>query len=121
MSEELKLCESDYRLACIIWENEPLGSGDLVKLCQKNLGWKKSTTYTVLKKLCDRGFFKNEDALVTSLIEKEQVQKYESEQFIDRTFGGSLPGFIAAFMNDKTISKQEAEELKKLIDSYREV
>lgn len=121
MIEELKLCESDYRFARIVWENEPLGSGELVKLCLQKLGWKKSTTYTVLKKLCERGIFKNENATVISLIKQDQVQKYESEQFMDRTFSGSLPGFITAFMNDKTLSKQEADELKKLIDSYREV
>ncbi|MBN7771780.1 BlaI/MecI/CopY family transcriptional regulator [Clostridium aminobutyricum] len=120
MLEELKLCESDYRFACIIWEREPLGSGELVKLCAQHLGWKKSTTYTVLKKLCARGFFKNDNSLVTSLIKQEQVQRYESEKFIERTFGGSLPHFITAFMNEKTLSPKEAEELKKLIDQYKE-
>lgn len=116
--EQLKLGESEYRFASIVWENEPLGSGELVKLCEQELGWKKSTTYTVLKKLCERGIFQNENAVVTSLIKQEQIQKFESEQVIDRTFGGSLPRFITAFMNDKTLSKKEAEELKRLIDSY---
>lgn len=119
--EQLKLCESEYRFAIIVWENEPLGSGELVKLCEKELGWKKSTTYTVLKKLCERGIFKNDSAVVKALIKQEQVQRYESEQLIDRAFGGSLPRFITAFMNYKTLSVKEAEELKKLIDSYREV
>lgn len=118
--EQLKLCESEYRFASIVWENEPVGSGDLVKSCEQQLGWKKSTTYTVLKKLCERKVLKNENAMVTSLIRQEQVQKYESEQFMDKTFGGSLPQFITAFMNDKRLSKQQADELKKLIDSYRE-
>ena len=118
--EQLKLCESEYRFASIVWENEPLGSGELVKRCEQELGWKKSTTYTVLKKLCERGVFQNENAVVTSLIKQEQVQKFESEQFIDRTFGGSLPHFITAFMTDKKLSKKEADELKKLIDSYKE-
>ena len=118
--EQLKLCESEYRFASIVWDNEPLGSGELVKLCEQAFGWKKSTTYTVLKKLCERGIFQNENAVVTSLIKQEQVQKFESEQFIDRTFGGSLPRFITAFMNNKTLSKQEADELKSLIDSYKE-
>jgi len=117
---QFKLCESEYRFAGIVWDNEPLGSGELVKLCEQEFGWKKSTTYTVLKKLCERGIFQNEKAVVTSLIKQEQVQKFESEQFIDRTFGGSLPRFITAFMNDKTLSKQEADELKRLIDSYKE-
>lgn len=118
--EQLKLSESEYRFATIVWENEPLGSGELVKLCAQELGWKKSTTYTVLKKLCNRGVLQNIDATVTSLVKQEQVQKYQSEQFIKRTFGGSLPRFIAAFMDDKTLSRQEADELKKLIDSYKE-
>lgn len=118
--EQLKLGESEYRFARIVWENEPLGSGELVKLCEQKLGWKKSTTYTVLKKLCERGIFQNENAVVRSLIKQEQIQKFESELFIDRTFGGSLPRFITAFMNDKTLSKKEAEELKRLIDSYEE-
>jgi BlaI family penicillinase repressor len=118
--EQLKLSESEYRFATIVWENEPLGSGELVKLCAQELGWKKSTTYTVLKKLCNRGVLQNIDATVTSLVKQEQVQKYQSEQFIKRTFGGSLPRFITAFMDDKTLSRQEADELKKLIDSYKE-
>ncbi|AFQ43540.1 BlaI/MecI/CopY family transcriptional regulator [Desulfosporosinus meridiei] len=117
---QLKLCESEYRFAAIVWQNEPLGSGELVTLCDQQLGWKKSTTYTVLKKLCERGILKNENALVTALVPQAQVQKFESEQLINRTFGGSLPGFITAFMNEKKLSWQEAEQLKKLIDSYKE-
>ena len=118
--EQLKLCESEYRFAIIVWENEPVGSGELVTLCDQQLGWKKSTTYTVLKKLCDRGVLKNENAIVTALVKQEKVQKFESQQFINRTFGGSLPQFITAFMNDKKLSQQEADNLKKLIDSYKE-
>ncbi|MDF2613612.1 MAG: putative transcriptional regulator [Clostridia bacterium] len=118
--EQLKLCESEYRFAVIVWENEPVGSGILVTLCDKYLGWKKSTTYTVLKRLCDRGIFKNENAVITALIKQDEVQKFESEQFVSRTFGGSLPQFITAFMSDKKLSRQEAAELKKLIDSYKE-
>lgn len=116
MVEQLKLYESEYRFATIVWENEPLGSGKLVTLCEQQLGWKKSTTYTVLKKLCERG----ENATVTALVKQEQIQRFESKQFINRTFGGSLPQFITAFMNDKKLSKQEADNLKKLIDSYKE-
>ena len=118
--EDFKLCESEYRFATIVWENEPIGSGELVALCEKHLGWKKSTTYTVLKRLCERGIFKNENATVTALIKQEQVQKFESEQFISRTFGGSLPKFITAFMDNKKLSKAEADQLKKLIDNYKE-
>lgn len=118
--EQLKLCESEYRFTAVIWQNEPLGSGELVKLCENQLGWKKSTTYTVLKKLCERGVLKNESSTVTALVKQEQVQKYESEQVISRTFGGSLPQFITTFMDNKRLSKQEADNLKKLIDSYKE-
>lgn len=118
--EDLKLCESEYRFAIIVWANEPIGSGELVSLCEKQLGWKKSTTYTVLKRLCERGIFMNENAIVTALIKQEQVQRFESEQFISRAFGGSLPKFITAFMDNKKLSKVEADQLKKLIDSYKE-
>ena len=119
--ENFKLAESEYRFAMIVWENEPINSGELVTLCEKNLGWKKSTTYTVLKKLCEKGLFKNEAAIVTAIIKMAQVQRFESEHFICRTFGGSLPQFITAFMGDKKLSKQEAEQLKQLIDRYKEV
>ncbi|MEG6523318.1 BlaI/MecI/CopY family transcriptional regulator [Desulfotomaculum sp. 1211_IL3151] len=117
--EKLNLCESEYRFACIVWENEPLGSGELVKLCNEKLGWKKSTTYTVLKKLCEREILQNENAIVSAIVKREQVQKFESEQFMDKTFNGSLPQFITSFMSDKKLSKAEADELKKLIDSYK--
>ncbi|SHK80070.1 BlaI/MecI/CopY family transcriptional regulator [Desulforamulus aeronauticus] len=116
---KLDLCESEYRFASIVWENEPLGSGELVKLCNEKLGWKKSTTYTVLKKLCEREILKNENSTVCAIVKREQVQKFESEQFIDKTFNGSLPQFITSFMSDKKLSKAEADALKKLIDSYK--
>lgn len=118
--EELKLCESDHRFMTVIWDNEPLSSGELVSLCAAELGWKKSTTYTVLKKLCEKGFAKNEDTIVTSLIPRDEVQAYESERFVERNFGGSLPGFLTAFLGDKTISAKEAAELKRLIDQHKE-
>lgn len=118
--QELKLCESDYRFMCVIWENEPLPSRRLVELCAGRLGWKKSTTYTTLKKLCDKGFAKNEETVVSSLIPRERVQAYESERFVERAFDGSLPGFLASFLGGKTISEKEALELKRLIDEHRE-
>lgn len=118
--DKLNLCESEYRFASIVWENEPLGSGELVKLCNEKLGWKKSTTYTVLKKLCKRDILKNENATVSSIVKQEQVQKFESEQFLSKTFNGSLPQFIASFMSNRKLTKAEATELKKLIDSYKE-
>ncbi|MBQ8185428.1 MAG: BlaI/MecI/CopY family transcriptional regulator [Clostridia bacterium] len=118
--EELKLCDSDYRFMTIVWENEPIASGKLVELCLDKLGWKKSTTYTTLKKLCEKGFAQNENTVVTSLIPRESVQAYESERFVERTFEGSLPGFLASFLGGKTISEREAAELKRLIDEHRE-
>ena len=118
--DELKLCESDYRFMNVIWEHEPLSSGELVILCGEELGWKKSTTYTVLKKLCQRGFAENRDTQVRALIPRESVRAFESEHLVERAFGGSLPGFLVAFLGGKTISQQEAEELKRLIDEHRE-
>lgn len=118
--EELKLCDSEYRFMLIVWEYEPVRSGKLVKLSEERLGWKKSTTYTVIKKLCERGILKNEDTIVKALVSKESCQAVESDAFVKRTFGGSLPQFIAAFLGDKTISEKEAEELKRMIDMHRE-
>ena len=118
---ELKLCESDYRFMCVIWENQPLSSGQLVELCLEKLGWKKSTTYTVLKKMCEKGFARNEGSTVTTLVPRDRVQAYASERFVEHTFGGSLPGFLAAFLGGRTISEQEAAELKRLIDQHKEV
>ena len=89
-----------------------------MKLCRERLGWKKSTTYTQIKKLQEKGFLKNEDAVVTALISREEVQKEESDYFVERTFGGSLPGFLAAFMKGRTISGQEAEQIKKMIEEH---
>lgn len=117
----LKLCESDYRFMCVIWDNEPLSSGQLVELCLEKLGWKKSTTYTVLKKMCEKGFAQNEGSVVTALVPRDQVQAYASEHFVEHTFGGSLPGFLASFLGGRTISEQEAAELKRLIDQHKEV
>ena len=118
--EELKLCESDYRFMNIIWEHEPLSSGQLVMLCAQELEWKKSTTYTILKKLCERGFARNEGSVVTALVPRDKVRAYESERFVERTFGGSLPVFLAAFLGNKVISDEEAAELKRLIDQHKE-
>lgn len=116
----LRLCDSDYRFMTIIWEYAPIGSGELAKLCLEKLGWKKSTTYTTIKKLCDKGFIQNQDAVVSVLVPREAVQAQESAYFVERTFGGSLPGFVAAFLGGRTISEKEAEYLKKLIDEHKE-
>ena len=118
--EHLKLCESDYRFMTVIWDHEPVPSGKLVELCAEKLGWKKPTTYTTLKKLCDKGFAKNEETIVSSIVPREQIQAYASDHFVEHTFRGSLPGFLAAFLGGKTISDAEAEELKRLIDAHRE-
>lgn len=117
---ELRLCESDFRFMCVVWENEPVSSHDLVLKCNEELGWKKSTTYTVLKKLSEKSFAKNENSVITSLIAKNDVQKYESNRVINNSFDGSLPSFLTSFFGGKKISESEAEELKKLIDDYRE-
>ena len=115
-----KLAEGEYRFACIVWEHEPLPSGKLVELSLERLGWMKSTTYTVLKKLVDRGVLRNENAVVSAVIPKDDVLRDESRAVIERTFDGSLPSFLAHFMGGRTISDAEADELKAVIDSFRE-
>jgi predicted transcriptional regulator len=115
-----KLAESEERFAELIWQNEPIGSGDLVKLSEKEMNWKKSTTYTVLKKLCEKGIFKNENAVVTSLISRDEYYARQSIWFVEDTFGGSLPRFLTAFISGKRLSRQQAEELKRLIDEHKE-
>ncbi|MBO5022853.1 MAG: BlaI/MecI/CopY family transcriptional regulator [Clostridia bacterium] len=117
---ELKLCESDYRFMSVIWENEPLSSRELVELCAQKLGWKKSTTYTTLKKLCEKGFAANTETVVTSLVARKDVQAYASEHFVEHTFAGSLPNFLVSFLGGKRISEKEAAELKRLIDEHKE-
>ena len=117
---ELRLCESVFRFMCVVWENEPVSSHDLVLKCNEQLGWKKSTTYTVLKKMSEKGFAKNEGSVITSLVAKNDVQKYESNRVVNTSFDGSLPSFLASFFGGKKISENEAQELKRLIDNYRE-
>lgn len=118
---DMKLGAVESRFAEIIWRNEPLTSGQLVQLCQQELNWKKPTTYTVLRKLCERGLFKNENGTVTSLISRENFQSLQSEQFVEETFKGSLPAFIAAFTARKTLSPEEIAQIRAMIDSYGEV
>ncbi|NLC20098.1 MAG: BlaI/MecI/CopY family transcriptional regulator [Clostridiales bacterium] len=113
-----KLTESEEKFAELIWQNEPIASGDLVKLCEKEMRWKKSTTYTVLKKLCEKGIFKNENTVVSSLVSKDDYYSGQSIRFVEDTFGGSLPKFLTAFIRGKKLSRQQVEELKKLIDDY---
>lgn len=118
--EDYKLGLVEAKFADIIWQNEPLSSGTLVKLCEKELEWKKSTTYTVLKKLCEKGIFKNENSIVSSVISKEEFYSIQSENFVNETFDGSLPAFIAAFANRKKISPEEIKEIRRMIDAYEE-
>lgn len=115
-----KVFESEYRFCLILWENEPLKSTELVKLCEKELGWKKATTYTVIKRLSERGVIKSENAVVTSLVSKEEVQKAEMGEMVEKTFEGSLPAFIAAFADHAKLKKEDAEKLMKMIDEFTE-
>ena len=118
--EHKRLCESDFRFMEVIWDRGPLSSSQLVTLCHQRLGWKKSTTYTMLKKMCQKGLAQNQDSLVTSLVPRQQVQTQESEKFVEQTFSGSLPSFLVSFLKGKTLSREEAEELKQLIDQHKE-
>lgn len=118
---ELKLGMVEARFADIVWENEPLTTKTLVSLCEKELNWKRTTTYTVLKKLCERGIFKTENSVVISMISKNEFYAIQSEKFVDETFAGSLPAFIAAFSSRKKPTEKELEEIKKMLDSFGEV
>ncbi|MCM1127409.1 MAG: BlaI/MecI/CopY family transcriptional regulator [Lachnospiraceae bacterium] len=115
-----KIFESEYRFCEILWENEPISSGKLAKLCSERLEWKKSTTYTVIKRLTERGIIKSEKAVVTSLVSKEEVQAQESADIVEKSFKGSLPAFIAAFAKTKDLSSREIEEIQQIIDQYKE-
>ena len=116
---QYKLGEVESAFAALIWDNEPLTSGQLVELCSDRLDWKKSTTYTVLRRLCQRGLFQNEGGTVTSLIGREEFAARQSEEFVDQAFDGSLPKFLAAFTSRKKLSRDEIEQLQRLIDENR--
>lgn len=107
------------RFADIVWANEPVGSGELVKICEKELSWKKPTTYTVLRKMCEKGLFKNENGVVTSLVSKEEFYSRKSEQIVSESYEGSLPAFIAAFISRRELTKAEADEIQRMIDAFR--
>lgn len=119
MIQDLKLSNADYRLLSIVWDAEPIASPELCKMAEAKLGWKRTTTYTVLKRLCVKGLLQNENTIVTSLIGRQQVQKAESRQVLERSFDGSLPKFIATFLGDEKITDDEAEQIKQMIDEYR--
>lgn len=114
-----KIFESEYRFCLILWENEPVNSTKLVALCKDQLGWSKATTYTVIRRLAERSVLKNENATVTSLVSKEQVQEAELEELVDKTFEGSIPSFIAAFSRSKRLTDEEIAQLQAVIDNYR--
>ena len=115
-----KIFESEYRFCLILWEHEPVNSTRLVELCKEQLGWSKATTYTVIRRLAERGVVKNEHPVVTSLISKEQAQQAQLEEMVERTFEGSLPSFIAAFSRSKKLSAAQVAQLRDMIDSYEE-
>lgn len=116
---DLRMGAAESRFADLIWANEPITSGQLAKLGAEALNWKKTTSFTVLKRLCDRGLFRNDGGTVTSLISREEYYARHSEQYVQETFGGSLPAFLAAFGTRNQLSDREVEELKKLIDTMR--
>ena len=117
--ETPKIFESEYRFCLIMWEHEPVTTSELVKLCQEQLGWKRTTTYTVIKRLSERGVLKNEDGLVTSLISKEAAQAREINELVEEKFQGSLPAFVAAFTKRQDISGKELDEVQRMIDRIR--
>jgi BlaI family transcriptional regulator, penicillinase repressor len=117
--EDYKLGVMEAKFAQLMWDNEPISSNELVKLCEKVLSWKKSTTYTMLRRLCDRGIFQNRDGTVTSLMSKQKFAALQSERFVEETFDGSLPQFLAAFTLRKKLSEKEIAELQRLIDENR--
>ena len=116
--DDLRLGVVETRFAELVWETEPVGSGELVKLCEKELEWKKSTTYTVLKKLCDKGLFQNVNGVVTSVVSQKEFQSRQSKRFVEDTFSGSLPAFIAAFAENGGLSDRDISEIRKMIDTY---
>ncbi len=117
--ETPKIFESEYRFCLILWEHEPIGSGELVKLCREQLGWKNSTTYTVIKRLSERGVLKNENSIVTSLVSKDSVQAAEIDELMEKKFEGSLPAFLAAFAKHRKLTDRDLEQMQQLIDDYR--
>lgn len=115
-----KIFESEYRFLCILWEQEPVSSPELVKLCNQEFGWKKSTTYTVIKKLVDKGIIKSANTIVESLVTKEEVDRQASDELLERTYQGNVPSFLAAFLKDRKLSREEAERIKKMIEEASE-
>lgn len=111
-----KIFESEYLFLCLLWEKEPVASPDLVKLCEKQFGWKKSTTYTVIRKLSDKGIIRNEKTIVETLVSKEEVDWQAGDELLERTAKGNIPSFLATFLKDRQLTREEAEHIKKMID-----
>lgn len=118
---EMKLATVESRFADMIWQNAPIKSGDLARLCEHELNWKRTTTYTVLKKLCDRGIFQNDCGTVTPLIDREEFYGIQGEKLVDEAFDGSLPAFIAAFTKRKALTQEEIDQIRRMIDTAEEV
>lgn len=114
-----KIPESEYRFCLILWEHEPVAATEMVKLCQEQLGWKRTTTYTVIKRLGERGVLKLENGIVTSLVSKEEAEASEIEDLVEKKFGGSLPAFVAAFTKHQSISESDLDEMQRMIDRIR--
>ena len=114
-----KIPESEYRFCLIMWEQEPVAATDMVKLCREQLGWKRTTTYTVIKRLSERGVLKLENGIVTSLVSKEEAEASEIEDLVEKKFGGSLPAFVAAFTKHQSISENDLDEMQRMIDRIR--
>ncbi len=117
--ETPKIFESEYRFCLILWEHEPIKSSELVTLCKEQLGWKPTTTYTVIKRLSERGVLKNENTVVTSLVSKEEVQKAQIDEIVEKTFEGSLPAFVAAFTKHQQLTDKEIDEVQQMIDRFK--
>ena len=117
--ETPKIFESEYRFCLVLWEHEPIKSGELVHLCREQLGWKPTTTYTVIKRLSERGVLKNENSVVSALVTKDEVQAAEINEMVEKTFEGSLPAFIAAFAKHQKITNEELDAVQAMIDRYR--
>jgi predicted transcriptional regulator len=114
--ENLKIFDAEYRFLCVVWEHEPVNSTELAGICRNELGWKKSTTYSVIKRLASRGVIRNENAVVTTLMKRSQVRKLESEQILEKAFDTSLPCFVAAFLQGRKLTREEAEQIGRLIE-----
>ena len=118
--KDFELGAIQERFADIVWAHEPIASGDLAKICEKELGWKRPTTYTVLRKLCEKGLLQNKDGIVTSLVPREEFYSAKSEQVVEDSFKGSLPAFIAAFTSRNKLTKKDIDEIQRMIDTFKD-